>query len=66
VKTWSHLPEKPPSKNKGTRSARARLPNNKLTCGCGTRRNPYGHERVLKEEVVVAIIVFIVFSITFL
>jgi len=23
VKTWTHLPEKPPSKNKGTRSKRA-------------------------------------------
>jgi len=28
VKTWTHLPEKPLSKNKGTRSARrARCPN---------------------------------------
>jgi len=27
VKTWTHLPEKLPSKNKGTRSACVRCPN---------------------------------------
>jgi len=29
LKTWTHLPEKPLSKNKGTRSARARCPKSK-------------------------------------
>jgi len=27
VKTWTHLPEKPPSKNKGTRCTRVQCPN---------------------------------------